>query len=111
MMKNVLVSLDKLDMAYNPTSQVKKVWVRKDEIIHPLRGGGGVVDSPSKGEVTPCLRFWFLNPSASQVCLHCIVYHVISFSCLAFCLRNHIFYIPIFCLVCFEKNFCRYLMG
>jgi hypothetical protein len=23
-MKNVLVSLDKLDMAYNPTSQVKK---------------------------------------------------------------------------------------
>jgi hypothetical protein len=29
-MKNVLDSLDKLDMAYNPTSQVKKVWVRKD---------------------------------------------------------------------------------
>jgi hypothetical protein len=37
MMKNVLVSLDKLDMAYNPTSQVKKVWVRKDETIHPLK--------------------------------------------------------------------------
>jgi hypothetical protein len=38
MMKNVLVSLDKLDMSYNPTSQVKNVWVRKDETIHPLRG-------------------------------------------------------------------------
>jgi hypothetical protein len=38
MMKNVLVSLDKLDMAYNPTSQVKKVWVRKDETINTLRG-------------------------------------------------------------------------
>jgi len=37
MMKNVLVSLDKLDMAYNPTSQVKKVWVRKDETILPLK--------------------------------------------------------------------------
>jgi hypothetical protein len=40
MMKNVLVSLDKLDMAYNPTFEVKKVWVRKDETIHPLRGSG-----------------------------------------------------------------------
>jgi hypothetical protein len=40
MMKNVLVSLDKLDMAYNPGSQVNKVWVRKDETIHPLRGSG-----------------------------------------------------------------------
>jgi hypothetical protein len=40
MMKNVLVSLDKLDMSYNPTSQVNKVWVRKDETIHPLRGSG-----------------------------------------------------------------------
>jgi hypothetical protein len=40
MMKNVLVSLDKLDMTYNPTSQVKKVWVRKDETIQLLRGSG-----------------------------------------------------------------------
>jgi glycine cleavage system protein P-like pyridoxal-binding family len=40
MMKNVLVSLDKLDMAYNSTSQEKKVWIRKDETIHPLRGNG-----------------------------------------------------------------------
>jgi hypothetical protein len=61
------------------------------------------------GEVSPCLGLWFLNPSACQVCLHCIVYHVISYSCLAFCLRNHIF--SIFSLVCLEKNFCRYLKG
>jgi hypothetical protein len=40
MMKIVLVSLDKLDMAYKPASQVNKVWVRKDETIHPLRGSG-----------------------------------------------------------------------
>jgi hypothetical protein len=40
MMKNVLVNLDKLDMAYNPTFQVKNVWVRKGETIYPLRGSG-----------------------------------------------------------------------
>jgi hypothetical protein len=48
------------------------------------------VESPSRRGLL-CLGFWFLNPSACQVCLHCIVYHVISYSCLAFCLRNHIF--------------------
>jgi hypothetical protein len=48
MMKNVLVSLDKFDMAYNPMSQVNKIWVRKDETIYPLRG----VDSPSRGAVS-----------------------------------------------------------
>jgi len=40
MMKNVLVNLDKLDMAYNPTFQVKNVWVRKGETIYSLRGSG-----------------------------------------------------------------------
>jgi hypothetical protein len=40
MMKSVLVRLINLDMAYTPTSQVEKVWVRKDETIHPLRGSG-----------------------------------------------------------------------
>jgi hypothetical protein len=54
------------------------------------------VDSPSKGKVSPCLGFWFLNPSVCHVCLHCIVYHVISYSCLAFCLMNHLFYPHIF---------------
>jgi hypothetical protein len=39
-MKSVLVRLNNLDMAYNLASQVNKVWVRKDETIHPLRGSG-----------------------------------------------------------------------
>jgi hypothetical protein len=38
MMKNVLVRLINWDMAHTPASQVEKVWVRKDEIIHPSRG-------------------------------------------------------------------------
>jgi hypothetical protein len=38
MMKNVLVRLDKLDKAHNPASQVNKVWVKKDETVHPLKG-------------------------------------------------------------------------
>jgi hypothetical protein len=50
------------------------------------------VDSPSQGEVLPCIGFWFLNRSVCQVCLHCIAYHVISYSCLALCLRNRLFY-------------------
>jgi hypothetical protein len=37
------------------------------------------VDSPSEGEVSLCLGFWILNPSASQVWLHCIVYLITSF--------------------------------
>jgi hypothetical protein len=40
MMKSVIVRLNNLDMVYNPVSQVNKIWVRKDEIIHPLRGSG-----------------------------------------------------------------------
>jgi hypothetical protein len=40
MIKSVLVRLINLDMAHTPASQVEKVWVRKDEIIHPLRGSG-----------------------------------------------------------------------
>jgi hypothetical protein len=43
-MKNVLVRLINWDIAHTPASQVKKVWVRKDETIHPLRGVG----SPSR---------------------------------------------------------------
>jgi hypothetical protein len=39
-MKSVLVKLNNLDIAYNPASQVNKVWVRKDETIYPLRGSG-----------------------------------------------------------------------
>jgi hypothetical protein len=40
MMKNVLVRLINWDMAHTHASQVEKVWVRKDESIHPLRGSG-----------------------------------------------------------------------
>jgi hypothetical protein len=29
------------------------------------------VDSPSRGVISQCLGFWFLNPSACQVCLYC----------------------------------------
>jgi len=39
-MKSVLVRLINLDMAHTPTTQVEKIWVRKDETIHPLRGSG-----------------------------------------------------------------------
>jgi hypothetical protein len=67
------------------------------------------VDSPSRWGL-PCLGFWFLNPSACQVCLHCIVYLVISYSCLAFCLRNCLFYPHIFsCYL--EKLLQIYLWG
>jgi hypothetical protein len=38
MIKNVLVNLDILDIAYNLTSQVKNVWIKKYETIHSLRG-------------------------------------------------------------------------
>jgi hypothetical protein len=40
MMKSVLVRLDKLEKAHNHDPKVNKVWVRKDETIHPLRGSG-----------------------------------------------------------------------
>jgi hypothetical protein len=40
MMKSVIVRLINLDMAHTPASQVEKIWVRKDETIHPLRESG-----------------------------------------------------------------------
>jgi hypothetical protein len=62
----------------------------------------GRVDLSSRGALSPYLGFLFLNPNVCQVCLHCIIYHVISYSCLAFCLRNHLFYPHIFSC-CLEK--------
>jgi hypothetical protein len=82
MMKSVLVRLINLDMAHTPTSQVEKVWVRKNETIHPLRERG----------------LWFLNPTAYQVHLHYIFYIVISCAC-----NGTIFFIPRFSLGCFEN--------
>lgn len=40
MMQNILSRLDKMDKAHNLASKSKKVWVRKDETIQPLRGSG-----------------------------------------------------------------------
>jgi hypothetical protein len=34
------IVLTRLDKDHNPTPKVKKVWVSKDETIHPLRGSG-----------------------------------------------------------------------
>jgi hypothetical protein len=39
-MKSVLVRLDELDMAPDHDPKVNRVWVKKDETIHPLRGSG-----------------------------------------------------------------------
>jgi hypothetical protein len=35
MIKSVPIRLINLNMAHTPASQVEKVWVRKDETIHP----------------------------------------------------------------------------
>jgi hypothetical protein len=40
MMQYVLSCLDNLDKAHNPAPRIKKVWVRMDETIRPLRGSG-----------------------------------------------------------------------
>jgi hypothetical protein len=40
MMQNVLSCLDNLGKAHNPAPMIKKVWVKKDETIHPVRGSG-----------------------------------------------------------------------
>jgi hypothetical protein len=42
-----------MDKTCKPPSRVKQVLVKNDETIHPLKG----MDSPSKGEVLPCIGF------------------------------------------------------
>jgi hypothetical protein len=44
------------------------------------------VDSPSRGEVLPCLIFCFLNPSACQVCfaLPSLSCHILYMPCILF---------------------------
>jgi hypothetical protein len=49
-------------------------------------------------------------PSACQICLHCIDYHAISYSYLAFYLRNHLFYPHIF-YCCLEKLLHIFFLG
>jgi hypothetical protein len=40
MMRVVLTRLDELDKGHKSAPNVKKVWVRKVNTIHPLRGSG-----------------------------------------------------------------------
>jgi hypothetical protein len=58
-MQSVLSRLDKLGNAYNLAPRVKKVWIRNDEIIHPLRGSG-----PTIGNL---LKYCLPNPKGTDV--------------------------------------------
>jgi hypothetical protein len=40
MMKGVLSRLDQFENVHKPRPKITQVWVRKDDIIHPLRGNG-----------------------------------------------------------------------
>jgi hypothetical protein len=40
MIRDVLIRLDKLDKGHNNAPRVKNAWVKKIDIIHPLRGSG-----------------------------------------------------------------------
>jgi len=39
-MQGMLRKIGNMDITHKLPSQVKQVWVKNDEIIHPLRGGG-----------------------------------------------------------------------
>jgi len=90
------------------------VWAIPDHIYHgytrirsermrPFTPWGGV-DSPSIGAVSPYLGFWFLNPSAYQVYLHCIDCHILYILFFAlYSVWGTTFSIPRFSLGCFEN--------
>jgi hypothetical protein len=61
------------------------------------------VDSPSRGEVLPCLGFWFLNPSARQVCfeLHSLWCQILFVPCILF--EEPFILSPYFLLLSWEK--------
>jgi hypothetical protein len=40
LIQGMLRSMVKRDMTRKPSPQVKQIWVKKDETIHPLRGNG-----------------------------------------------------------------------
>jgi len=70
----------------------------------------GVV-SPSIGIVSPCLGFCFLNPSAYQVCLHCIdchILYILFFPCILF---EEPPFLSLDFLFVALRNFCRYILG
>jgi hypothetical protein len=60
------------------------------------------VDSPSWWGL-PCLGFWFLNPSAYQVCLHCIDCHILYPIFTLHSVWGITFSIPRFSLGCHEN--------
>jgi len=39
-MQGMLRRMDNMDKTYKPPQQVKQVWFRNDETIHPIRGSG-----------------------------------------------------------------------
>jgi hypothetical protein len=39
-MQGMLRRMDNMDKKCKPLPQVKQVWVKNDETIHPLRGSG-----------------------------------------------------------------------
>jgi hypothetical protein len=67
------------------------------------------VNSPSRGVVSPCLGFWFLNPSACQVCLRCIIYHVTSFMPCILVEEPYMFYPHVF--FCYLEKLLQIFMG
>jgi hypothetical protein len=67
------------------------------------------VDSPSRDVVSPCLGFWFLNPSACQVCLHFIVYHVTSSMPYILVEEPYMFYPHVFS--CYLEKLLQIFMG
>jgi hypothetical protein len=67
------------------------------------------VDSPSIGAVSPCLGFWFLNPSAYQVCLHCIDCHILYILFLPCILFEEPPFLSLDVLLVTLRNFCMYI--
>jgi hypothetical protein len=40
LIQDMLRNMANMDMTRKPSPRVKQVWVKNDETIHPLRGGG-----------------------------------------------------------------------
>jgi len=79
------------------------------ERMRPFTPWGGV-DSPSIGAISPCLGFWFLNPIAYQVCLHCIDCHILYIIFLPYILFEEPPFLSLDFLLVAMKIFCRYIL-
>jgi hypothetical protein len=96
------------------------IWAIPDHIYHrytrcgskkmrPFTPWGGV-DSLSIGAVSPYLGFWFLNPNAYQVCLHCIdchILYILFLPCILF-EEQHFLSLDFFLVVL--RNFYTYIL-